>query len=129
VALGPRGRRGRPESGEAGTGDGRGMVGEGSRGFRGPVWVLTRGGEVTGGRARWKPAAAATGVVTPASLQSSLGKKRVWKIQKVLGKVVVVLVVDDEGRKTELAVWGTHGAAVAARQWRNTRGEETGRPL
>jgi hypothetical protein len=34
VTLGPRGRRGWPDSGEAGGGDGQGRVGEGSRGCR-----------------------------------------------------------------------------------------------
>jgi hypothetical protein len=50
VVLGPRGWHGLPDSGEAGGGTGREGVGAGSRSCWGPVWVLPRGGEVTGGR-------------------------------------------------------------------------------
>jgi hypothetical protein len=104
VVLGPRGRRDRPDSGDLAGGLGRGSCYGGSR-VHGPlIWVLTCGGEKTGGWARRKPAAAAAGMVTPASLRSSLSNKRVCKLQLVLGEVVAALVGNDKDRKMELAV-------------------------
>jgi hypothetical protein len=75
VALGLWGWRGLPDSGEAGGGDGRERVGEGSRGHVRPIWVLVWGGNTAGGRARWRPVAGAAGGFAPASLQFGLGNK------------------------------------------------------
>jgi hypothetical protein len=75
AALGPRGRCGRLNSGELAGGLGRGSGWGGSRVHEGAICVLTCGGERTGGRARRKSAATAAGMVTPASLRSSLGNK------------------------------------------------------
>jgi hypothetical protein len=77
------------------------------------IWVLTCGEKKTGGRARRKPATAAAGMVTPASLRSSLSNKRVCKLHRVLGEVVVALVGNDKDRKMELAVRVSHGTAAA----------------
>jgi hypothetical protein len=85
VVLGPRGRRGRLDSGDLAGGLGRGSCWGGSRFHGSLVWVLTCSGDKTGGRARRKPAAATAGMVTPASLRSSLSNKRVCKLQRVLG--------------------------------------------
>jgi hypothetical protein len=65
AALGSLGRRGSPDSGEAGGGDGRGSGWRGSRVHEGSICVLTRGGERTGGRARRRPATAAAGSSAP----------------------------------------------------------------
>jgi hypothetical protein len=81
-----------------------------------------RRGEDRWGRARRKPAAAAAGIVTPASLRSSLSNKRVCKLQRVLGEVVAALVGNDKDWKMELAVRVSHGAAAAARLWRSAHG-------
>jgi hypothetical protein len=113
VALGAWGRRGRPKFGEVGGGVGRGSAWAGSRVHGCLLWVLTCSGEKTGGQARRKPAAAAAGMVTPASLRSSLSNKRVCKLQRVLGEVVAALVGNDKDRKMELAVRVNHGAEAA----------------
>jgi hypothetical protein len=68
------------------------------------IWVLTCGGEKTGGRARREPAAVAVGMVTPVSLQSSLSNKRVCKLQRVLGEVWRWLGGGGVKRKGELRV-------------------------
>jgi hypothetical protein len=86
------------------------------------IWVLTCGGEKTGGRARRKPAAAAAGMATPASLRSSLSNKLVYRLQRVLGEVVAALVGNGRDRKMELVVQFSHGAAAAAWPWRSARG-------
>jgi hypothetical protein len=122
VVLGLRGRCGRPESGDLASGLGRGSCWGGSRVHGSLIWVLTCGEKKTGGRARRKPAAAAAGMVTPASLRSSLSNKRVCKLQRVLGEVVAALVGNDKDRKMELAVRVSHGAAAAAQLWRSARG-------
>jgi hypothetical protein len=51
VVLGGFGRRGSPDSGEVVGGLGRGSGWGGSRVRLGPIWVLTCGGEMTGGMA------------------------------------------------------------------------------
>jgi hypothetical protein len=109
VVLGPRGRRGRPDSGDLASGLGRGSCWGGSR----VHGSLICGGEKTSGRAQRKPAAAAAGMFTPASLRSSLSNKRVCKLQRVLGEVVAALVGNGKDRKMELAVRVSHGAAAA----------------
>jgi hypothetical protein len=67
VALGPKGRRGSPDSGELAGGLGRGSGWGGSRVHEGSICVLTRGGERTGGRAHGRPAAATAGSSAPAN--------------------------------------------------------------
>jgi hypothetical protein len=85
------------------------------------IWVLTCGEEKTGGRARRKPAAAAAGMATPASLRSSLSNERVYRLQRVLGEVVIALVGNGRDRKMELVVRFSHGVAAAAWPWRSAR--------
>jgi hypothetical protein len=67
VALGPKGRRGSPDSSELAGGLGRGSGWGGSRVHEGSICVLTRGGERIGGRARRRPATAAAGSSAPAN--------------------------------------------------------------
>jgi hypothetical protein len=120
-SLRGQGRRGLPDSGEAGGGDARGSGWRGSRVHEGSNCVLTCGGEKTGGRARCKPAEAAAGMATLASLRSSLSNKRVYRLQRVLGDVIAALVGNGRDRKMEIAVQVSHGAAAAAWPWRNVR--------
>jgi hypothetical protein len=99
--LGQRGRRDRPDSNEAGGGDGREKVGEGSRGCMDSIWVLTCGGEVTGGRARWRLCSGEP-AVRPGQ-QASVG----------------ALVVQEEGRRnTGWRRRRPEGRARRGRQWR-----------
>jgi hypothetical protein len=77
---GARGRHGRPDSGEVAGGLGRGSSWRGSRGHKGAICVLTRDGERAGGRARRRPAAAAAGVITPASRRLGMANKRGWDL-------------------------------------------------
>jgi hypothetical protein len=64
---------------------------------------------MAGGHGRRGQAAAAAGAVAPTRMWSSLGNKRVWKLQRVLGEVGVARVGSDDGRRVELCV-GVHGA-------------------
>jgi hypothetical protein len=99
----------------------------GSRGCRGPVWVLTCGGNNAGGRAQRRPAAPAAGGFAPASLQLGLGNTRVWELRMVLGEVLVARVWRQHGRRVGLTE-GTNGggnggaAAPCTRARRGRRG-------
>jgi hypothetical protein len=90
--------------------------------------VLTYSGTSAGGRARRRPAAGTTGGVTPVSLQLGPGNKRKGELQGVLGKVGVVRVDGDNGRRMELAV-GAKAAAMAACGGSASREEGRRRPF
>jgi hypothetical protein len=89
----------------------------GSRGCGELTWVLSCGGEATGGRVRRRLAAAAAGGVTPASWQLGPGNKRRGKLRGVLGQAGAARVGVASGRRVELAVGTTGGdnGGLAAR--------------
>jgi hypothetical protein len=87
VVLGPRGRRGRPESDDLAGGLGRGSGWGGSRVHEGSVWVPTCGREATSHHGRRSRAAGVAGSSTPASWQPSLGNKWPGQLRWILTKV------------------------------------------
>jgi hypothetical protein len=88
VVPGTKGRRGWPKSGELLAGGGQGSGWRGSRSRKEPVWVLTRGGNTAGGRARRRPTAAAVGGGCSGELLLGLSNKQPEGLQRVLGEVL-----------------------------------------
>jgi hypothetical protein len=89
VVPGPRGQRGRSDSGELAGGLGRGSGWEGSRVHEGSIWALTCGGEMAGGPGRRGQAAAAAAALIPANRQLGLGNKPGRGLYYVLGTTLV----------------------------------------
>jgi hypothetical protein len=90
---------------------------EGSRGYWGPVWVLTRGKEVASGHGRRSRAAGAAKSSALASWQLSLGNKWTGQLRWVLMKVPRGLGSGETERARELRVDdnGAGGGSGAAR--------------
>jgi hypothetical protein len=104
VVLGPRGRRGRPDSDDLAGGLGQGSGWGGSRSCGEPTWVLTHGGEATGGRVWRRPAMAAAGSSAPASWWLGLSNKRKGELLGILGQAGAKRVGGASVRRVELAV-------------------------
>jgi hypothetical protein len=68
-----------------------------------------------GGRARWRPAAAAVGGLIPANRPPGLDNKRAWELQGVLVEVGAARVCGESGRSQGFTV-GTKTAAMVAWQ-------------
>jgi hypothetical protein len=109
VVQGGKGRRGRPDSGEAVGGDGRVSGGKWSRVRIGSIWALTCGGNGAGGRPRRRPAAAVAAGVTPTSWWLGLSNKRKGELLGILGQAGATRVGGASGRRVELAVGTTGG--------------------
>jgi hypothetical protein len=78
LPLGPRGdgRRGSPESGDAGGANGQGGVRRGARVRKGSILGLKTGGGGSGEPTRWRRAAAAAGAAAPTKPRLGWGKRR-----------------------------------------------------
>jgi hypothetical protein len=107
------GWRGSPDSGDLAGGLGRGSSWGGSRSFGEPTWVLTHGGEATGGWVWRRPAAADAGSSAPTSWQLGPGNKQRGKLWGVLGEVGASRDGGASGWSQGFTV-GTKTAAMAA---------------
>jgi hypothetical protein len=83
--------------------------------------VLTRGGERAGGWARRRPAAAAAGVITPASRRLGVANKRGWDLCWYKGEVGAACVCVASVRRVEFTVaapMADDGARLGVRRQR-----------
>jgi hypothetical protein len=101
---GARGRRGRPDSGDLAGGLGRGSSWGGSSSCGEPTWVLTHGGEVTGGRVWRRPAAAAAGSSAPASLQLGVANKWAGELCRCTREAGAARVCSEKRSEVEFTV-------------------------
>jgi hypothetical protein len=121
VVQGQGGRRGRQDSGDLAGGLGRGSSWGGPRGHKGAICVLTRGGERAGGWARRRPAAAAAGVITPASRRLGVANKRGWDLCWCKGEAGAARVSVASVRRVEFTVaapMADDGARLGVRRQR-----------
>jgi hypothetical protein len=100
VALGGLGRRGSPDSGEAGDGDGRGRVGEKPRGHMRPIWGRSLGQVASVRGARRRPAMSAVGARATARGRRGRGYKQVRELQGGLEQGLGECICS-EGKRSE----------------------------